>query len=191
MLCTFSFGCFQIYQNKSAKNIAIYFIGTIVSIKCMPKISAVGLFCLDKFENYQTRTCTTFFRTPNLTEPYFSYIYNLNASFHSVSSTVCPLLRSVKSYSSGVKFLRSYYTMCIGSSSFWRVLEWRAATNHIVATSLAAEAAAAAVRTLLTRTWGPGSRQRHQSIVLLLLYKLKRVRALTASFTASESHSSP
>ena len=52
--------------------------------------------------------------------------------------------------------------MCIGSSSFWRVLEWRAATNHIVATSLAAEAAAA-VRTLLTRTWGPGSRQRHQS----------------------------
>ena len=80
-----------------------------------------------------------------LTQIHFSYIYNLNASFHSVSSTVCPLLRSVKSYSSGVKFLRSYYTMCIGSSSFWRVLEWRAATNHIVATSLAAEAAAAAL----------------------------------------------
>ena len=38
----------------------------------MPKISAVGLFCLDKFENYQTRTCTTFFRTSNLTVPYFS-----------------------------------------------------------------------------------------------------------------------
>ena len=37
----------------------------------MPKISAVGLFCLDKFENYQTRTCTTFFRTSNVTEPYF------------------------------------------------------------------------------------------------------------------------
>ena len=72
MLCTFSFGCFQIYQNKSAKNIAIYFIGTIVPIKCMPKISAVGLFCLDKFENNQTRTCTTFFRTSKLTEVYFS-----------------------------------------------------------------------------------------------------------------------
>ena len=71
MLCTFSFGCFQIYQNKSAKNIAIYFIGTIVSIKCMPKISAVGLFCLEKFENNQTRTCTTFFRTSKLTELYF------------------------------------------------------------------------------------------------------------------------
>ncbi len=71
MLCTFSFVCFQIYQNKSAKNIAIYFIGTIVPIKCMPKISAVGLFCLDKFENNQTRTCTTIFRTSKLTELYF------------------------------------------------------------------------------------------------------------------------
>ena len=60
MLCAFSFGCFQIYQNKSVKNIAIYFIGTIVPIKCMPKISAVGLFCLDKFEDNQTRTRTTF-----------------------------------------------------------------------------------------------------------------------------------
>ena len=72
MLCTFSFGCFQIYQNKSAKNIAVHFIGTIVPIKCMPKISAVGLFCLDKFENNQTRTCTTFFRTSKLTELYFN-----------------------------------------------------------------------------------------------------------------------
>ena len=60
MLCMFLFGCFQIYQNKSAKNIGIYFIGTIVPIKCMPKILAVGLFCLDKFENNQTRTRTTF-----------------------------------------------------------------------------------------------------------------------------------
>ena len=36
----------------------------------MPKISAVGLFCLDKFENNQTRTRTTFFRTSKLTELY-------------------------------------------------------------------------------------------------------------------------
>ena len=43
----------------------------IVPIKCMPKISAVGLFCLDKFENNQTRMCTTFFRTSKLTEVYF------------------------------------------------------------------------------------------------------------------------
>ena len=76
MLRTFSFGCFQIYQNKSAKNIAVHFIETItiVPIKCMPKISAVGLFCLEKFENNQTRTCTTFFRTSKLTEVYFSEI---------------------------------------------------------------------------------------------------------------------
>ena len=72
MLCTFSFGCFQIYQNKSAKIIAINFIRTIVPIKYMRKISAVGLFCLYKFENNQTRTCTTFFRMSKLTEPYFS-----------------------------------------------------------------------------------------------------------------------
>ena len=72
MLCTFSFGCFQIYQNKSVKNIGIYYIGMIVPIKCMPKISAVGLFCLDKFENNLTRTRTTFFRTSKLTELYFS-----------------------------------------------------------------------------------------------------------------------
>ena len=44
MLCMFSFGCFQIYQNKSAKNIAKHFIETIVPIKCMPEISAVGSF---------------------------------------------------------------------------------------------------------------------------------------------------
>ena len=44
----------------------------IVPIKCMPKISAVGFFCLEKFENNQTRTCTTFFRTSKLTEVYFN-----------------------------------------------------------------------------------------------------------------------
>ena len=44
----------------------------IVPIKCMPKISAVGLFCLDKFENNQTKTCTTFFRASKLTEVYFN-----------------------------------------------------------------------------------------------------------------------
>ena len=75
MLCTFPFGCFQIYQNKSAKNIAIYYIGMIVPIKCMPKISDVGLFCHDKFENNQTRTRTTFFRTSKLTEFYFRFTY--------------------------------------------------------------------------------------------------------------------
>ena len=77
MLCTFSFGCFQIYQNKSAKNIVVHFIITFVPIKCMPKILAVGLFCLDKFENNQMRMCTTFFRTSKLTEVYFRHVYEM------------------------------------------------------------------------------------------------------------------
>ena len=47
-------------------------MGTTVPKKCMPKISAVGLFCLDKFENNQMRMCTTFFRTSKLAEVYFS-----------------------------------------------------------------------------------------------------------------------
>ena len=72
MLYTFLFGYFQIHQNKRANNTAVYFIGTIVPIKCMPKISAVGLFCLDKFENNQMRTCTTFFWSSKLTEVYFN-----------------------------------------------------------------------------------------------------------------------
>ena len=71
MLCTFSFGCFRIYRNKSAKIIAINFIRMIVPIKYMRKISAVGLFCPYKFENNQTRMWPTFFRISKLTEPYF------------------------------------------------------------------------------------------------------------------------
>ena len=63
---------FSNLSKQKRKNIAVHFIGTIVPIKCMPKISAVGLFCLDKFENNQTRMCTTFFRTSKLTELYFS-----------------------------------------------------------------------------------------------------------------------
>ena len=37
-------------KNPTAEIIGIYFIGTIVLIKYMPIISAVGLFCCDKFE---------------------------------------------------------------------------------------------------------------------------------------------
>ena len=88
MLCTCSFGCFQIYQNKSAKNIAVHFIGTIVPIKCMPKISAVGHLCLDKFENNQTRTCTTFFRTSKLNKVYFSNIWD-NSEIQVILIKIC------------------------------------------------------------------------------------------------------
>ena len=69
MLCTFSFGCFQIYQNKCVKIIAIL-IRTIVPIKYMPKISAVGLFCLYKF-----------FRMSKLNEPYFKRFFMVSFNF--------------------------------------------------------------------------------------------------------------
>ena len=39
----------------------------------MPIISAVGLFCIDKFEDNQTRKCLTFFRMSKFTKPYFKY----------------------------------------------------------------------------------------------------------------------
>ena len=51
----------------------IYSIRTIVQIKCMPIIFSVGLFCIDHFEDNQTRTCSTFFRMSKLTELYFKY----------------------------------------------------------------------------------------------------------------------
>ena len=55
------FDCIQISQNNRAQQrklyLGIYFIGTIVLIKYMPIISAVGLFCIDKFEENQTRKC--------------------------------------------------------------------------------------------------------------------------------------
>ena len=39
----------------------------IVPIKYMPITSAVGLFCIDKFEDNQTRKCSTFFRMSKVT----------------------------------------------------------------------------------------------------------------------------
>ena len=51
-------------KSPTAEIIGIYFIGKIVPIKYMPIISAVGLFCFDKFEDNQTRKCSTFF--PNV-----------------------------------------------------------------------------------------------------------------------------
>ena len=52
-MLTFSFGVSSnLPQQKSPtmEIIGIYFLGTIVPRKYMPKISAVGLFCCDKFE---------------------------------------------------------------------------------------------------------------------------------------------
>ena len=64
---------------------SIYFIGKIVPTKYMPKISAVGLFCPDKFENNQTRTCITFFRTSKLTEVYFNEQLNQGRQLYTQS----------------------------------------------------------------------------------------------------------
>ena len=53
MLTTFSFGVSSnLLQQKSpaAEIIGIYFLGTIVPKKYKPIISAVGLFCCDKYE---------------------------------------------------------------------------------------------------------------------------------------------
>ena len=53
MLITFCFGVSSnLSQEKSltVEILDIYFFGTIVRRKYLPKISAVGLFCCDKFE---------------------------------------------------------------------------------------------------------------------------------------------
>ena len=42
----------------------------------MAIISAAGLFCIDKFEDNQTRKCSTFFRMSKLTKPYFNLSYS-------------------------------------------------------------------------------------------------------------------
>ena len=52
-LLTFSFGVssnFSQQKSPTAKIIGLYFLGTIVPRKYMPTISAVGLFCCNKFE---------------------------------------------------------------------------------------------------------------------------------------------
>ena len=40
-------------------------------------ISAFGLFCIDKYEDNQTRKCSTFFRMSKLTEPYFGVNFHV------------------------------------------------------------------------------------------------------------------
>ena len=72
----------------------------------MRKISAVGLFCLYKFENNQTRTCTTFFRMSKLTEPYFSgrelkYEFEYEFDLKSGSDLILTLLKNVIMYVQG------------------------------------------------------------------------------------------
>ena len=69
---TFSFGISSsLLQQRSptAEIIGIYFLGTIVLRKYMPIISAVGLFCCDKFEETPNEKVSNMSK---LTKPYFS-----------------------------------------------------------------------------------------------------------------------
>ena len=79
MLDTFLFGVSSnLSQQKSptVEIIAIYFLGTIVLRKYMPKISAVGLFCCNKFEETQNEKVSNMLK---LTKSYF----NVWEFFHS------------------------------------------------------------------------------------------------------------
>ena len=57
MLNTFSFDCLQIYQNKRAQQQKLQ---AIAPIKYMLIISAVEIFCFDKFDDNQTRKFSSF-----------------------------------------------------------------------------------------------------------------------------------
>ena len=72
MLTTFSFGVSSnLLQQKSptVEIIGIYFLGMIVARKYMPIVSAVGLFCCDKFEETPNEKVVNM---SNLTKSYFN-----------------------------------------------------------------------------------------------------------------------
>ena len=63
------FDLLQVYElidnNNTTKSVGLFLISCdkSISIKIVPIISdAFGLFCFDKFEDNQTRKCSTFFR---------------------------------------------------------------------------------------------------------------------------------
>ena len=65
-------GFLQIYHNKRAQKreiIGIYYLGTIVWKNYLPKISAVGLFSYDKFEETPSEKVINMSK---LTKPYFN-----------------------------------------------------------------------------------------------------------------------
>ena len=73
MLDTFSFGVSSnLSQQKSptAEIIGIHFLRTIVPRKHMPIISAVGLFCCDKFEETPNEKVVNMSK---LTKSYFKF----------------------------------------------------------------------------------------------------------------------
>ena len=83
MSTTFSFGVSSnLLQQKSttAEIIGIYFLGTIVLRKYIPIISAVGLFCYDKFEESPNEKGVN---VSKLTKPYFKHLFYMNKLLYS------------------------------------------------------------------------------------------------------------
>ena len=75
MLTTFSFEVssnLPQQKNQTTEIIVIYFLGTIVLRKYWPIISAVGLFCYDKFEETPNEEVVNM---PKLTKPNFNNFY--------------------------------------------------------------------------------------------------------------------
>ena len=58
-------------KSLTAEIIGRYFLGTIILRKYMPIISAVGLFCYDKFEETPNEKMVNMSK---LTKPYFRYL---------------------------------------------------------------------------------------------------------------------
>ena len=73
MFTIFSFGVtsnLSLQKSLTAEILGKYFLGTIVPRKYMPIISAVGLFCYDKFEETPNEKVVNMSK---LTKPYFSF----------------------------------------------------------------------------------------------------------------------
>ena len=86
MLDTSSFGVSSnLSQQKSptVEIIGIYFLGTIVTRKYMPIISAVGLFCCDKFEETPNEKVSNMSK---LTKSYFNLNYSQKSHLNLVNS---------------------------------------------------------------------------------------------------------
>ena len=73
--------------------VGIYFLGTIVPRKYMPKISAVGLFCCDKFEETPNEKVSNMSK---LSKSYFSPNYVNLDMINTFMFKNCPYLKQSK-----------------------------------------------------------------------------------------------
>ena len=87
-------GFLQIYRNKrssTAEIIGIYFLGTLIPRKYMPIISAVELFCYNKFEETSNEKVVNMSK---LTKLYFNCSYFLKSY-----NTIYPIYSSTQKFS--------------------------------------------------------------------------------------------